>query len=170
MLAEARPAGDLRGAVRALADGAPTAAVPGNPPGDEGAPGVPAWSVVRACPEAHADLLRTVLGGVRIVDDLAEVPAGVVGTYVTRDGIAFRGADGSVARVGEEWALRARHARLRAEAEQARTVADVDREAVRVCEAAHVTAGARRRAAERAAARAAAALDGGTGHGGATCR
>lgn len=158
LLAEARPSNDLRGAVRSLADGAQTAAIPGNPLADEDAPGITAWSVVRSCPEAHADLLRRVLEAVRIVDDLAQVPAGVVGTYVTRDGIAFRGPDGSVARVGEEWAVRARHARLSAEAEQARATADDHGETVRLREATYLAAGARRRAAERAAARAAAAL------------
>jgi chromosome segregation protein len=151
-LADARLVSDLTDARRVLDDGAPAAVLSaGSAPTGSAAPNGcrPMFDVVTVCPDAVRTALQRVLTGVWLVDDLAAVPAGVSGLFVTRDGDAVRPTSGVVFRPTGDWARAAMHRVATHEAAGAEAAMRVAERAHRDREAAVVAVARRARAAER---------------------
>lgn len=150
--------GDLAGAacgdrvdeaMAAVHEGATCAVVPApaRPLRSDVAGARPLMEVVVECPDTTRRLLAQVLEGCFVVDDLAQVPMGTRGIYVTPAGDLLRPASGVVTRGDGDWARNAR--RAEAAVHLARVEAD--------CAAAEQELAAARRAVARATRRARAA-------------
>lgn len=159
---DAVAAADVAGARAALEQGARRAVVPARARARAAAPpgAVRAWELVTGCHDSAREHLERLLSDAWVVDDLADLPDGMEGVAVTRDGFALHPRDGVVSRADEGWTRRALHRRAvdaeeAAAAEAGRAAQDAERAA-----AAAAAVVRRRRAAERAVARASAALAG----------
>jgi chromosome segregation protein len=140
--ADAAVAGDLASARAMIARGAAAVVLPAPVQGLGGRESVgrPLLDVVVDCPAPSRGHVERLLAGVRLVDDLGEVPARAQGVFVDREGVVFRPADGTLTLSRTSWARRAQHRRAQEAHEAARAEETAVLEAVAAAAAAREAA------------------------------